>query len=186
MAYLAAAQTEVNNDEELMNIGGKIRKERKARGLSLKDLAEGCGLSVMTLQRIETEKTSPSVATLSRIAHHLLRPICFFIGKEEPNTIAFGEDDLRVVEPIYMTLQKLASMGLIEKTIFAEKAQSRFGQMRAHPPALGKRRRVSPPPRKRIFNRRRRLSRHMGNSRVIVSEPCVVFGRCEGRDYVAY
>lgn len=65
-------------------VGSKIRTERKARGFSLKELAQRCGVSTMTLQRIETGKTSPSVAILSQIAHYLAQPIDFFIREESP------------------------------------------------------------------------------------------------------
>jgi len=67
-------------------IGRRIRAERKARGFSLKELAEKCGVSTMTLQRIETGKTSPSVAVLAQIAHYLSQPIDFFIKEEHPRS----------------------------------------------------------------------------------------------------
>jgi transcriptional regulator with XRE-family HTH domain len=112
-----------------MNIGITIRNERKARGLSLKGLAEGCGLSPMTLQRIETGKTSPSVATLAEIAHRLLRPIDFFIKEEEPKIRILKQPDLQVVETPRMTLKMIAPIGLIDENIFVNLGEGKAGKM---------------------------------------------------------
>jgi transcriptional regulator with XRE-family HTH domain len=60
-------------------VGTKIRIERKKVGLTLKELAEKVGISTITLQRIETGKSSPSVVLLSEIAHHLQKSILSFI-----------------------------------------------------------------------------------------------------------
>ena len=70
----------------MMNqIGTKIRLERKKNGLTLEQLAKKLKISSVTLQRIETGKTSPSVVLLSEIAHHVHRPIySFFEDKGKP------------------------------------------------------------------------------------------------------
>lgn len=75
---------EVQQDP-LGKIGLNIRAERKRLGLSLEALAERVGVSKMTLQRIETGTTSPSIVLLSQISTHLKRPIESFIreGKIE-------------------------------------------------------------------------------------------------------
>jgi transcriptional regulator with XRE-family HTH domain len=65
-------------------IGPKIRIERKKMGLSLEQLAHKVNISPMTLQRIETGKSSPSVVLLSEIASHLNKSIHSFL--EEPET----------------------------------------------------------------------------------------------------
>jgi len=64
-------------------LGTKIRIERKKVGLTLKGLAEKVGISTITLQRIETGKSSPSVVLLSEIAHHLHKSILSFIELQE-------------------------------------------------------------------------------------------------------
>ena len=112
-----------------MNIGVTIRNERKARGLSLKELAEACGLSPMTLQRIETGKTSPSVATLAQIAHRLLRPIDFFIKEDEPKIRILREHDVHAVQTPRMTLKMIAPVGLIDENIFVNLGEGKPGKM---------------------------------------------------------
>jgi transcriptional regulator with XRE-family HTH domain len=66
-------------------IGTKIRAERKKSGLTLKQLAGKVGISLITLQRIETGKSSPSVVLLSEIANAVNKPIfSFFEQKTKP------------------------------------------------------------------------------------------------------
>jgi transcriptional regulator with XRE-family HTH domain len=50
------------------DLGPKLRALRKRRGLSLRTLAALCGLSANTISLVERGKTSPSVATLHRLA----------------------------------------------------------------------------------------------------------------------
>ena len=59
----------------LRSIGAKIRTERKKHGLSLDALAKRVGVSKMTLQRIETGVTAPSIVLLTEVAFHLKRPV---------------------------------------------------------------------------------------------------------------
>jgi DNA-binding XRE family transcriptional regulator len=47
----------VSNDFADLNIGGRIKSHRKARGLTLGDLAELTGISEATLSRIENDQT---------------------------------------------------------------------------------------------------------------------------------
>jgi transcriptional regulator with XRE-family HTH domain len=66
-------------------IGTKIRIERKKSGLTLGQLAKRVGISLITLQRIEKGKSSPSVILLSEIAQCLNKPIfSFFEDREKP------------------------------------------------------------------------------------------------------
>lgn len=45
-----------------------IRSRRKEAGLTIEGLAFASGLSVATIQRVETGKGSPSLTTLDRLA----------------------------------------------------------------------------------------------------------------------
>jgi len=66
-------------------IGTKIRIARRKNRLTLEQLAKKVGISSITLQRIETGKSSPSVVLLSEIAHHLNKSIhSFFEERGEP------------------------------------------------------------------------------------------------------
>ncbi len=67
---------------QMEKIGTKLRIERKKIGLTLEKLAQKVGISPMTLQRIETGKSNPSVVLLAEIANHLNKSILSFL--EEP------------------------------------------------------------------------------------------------------
>jgi transcriptional regulator with XRE-family HTH domain len=64
-----------HQQKALKSIGSKIRVERNKQGLSLETLAGMVGVSKMTLQRIETGMTAPSIVLLTEIAFHLKRPV---------------------------------------------------------------------------------------------------------------
>jgi transcriptional regulator with XRE-family HTH domain len=78
--------------ERLKNIGSKIRAERKGLGLSLETLAKKVGISKMTLQRVETGATSPSVILLADIAFHLKRPVESFIREGDARVVHLKRD----------------------------------------------------------------------------------------------
>jgi DNA-binding XRE family transcriptional regulator len=60
-------------------LGNKIRAERKKNKMTLEELAKQVGISPITLHRVETEKTSPSVFLLSKIAEVLNKPVFSFL-----------------------------------------------------------------------------------------------------------
>ncbi|HMJ02920.1 MAG TPA: cupin domain-containing protein [Conexibacter sp.] len=49
-------------------IGGRVRALREAMGLSLRDLAERCGVSAPMLSQVERGETSPTLQIATRIA----------------------------------------------------------------------------------------------------------------------
>jgi len=53
------------------HIAGRIRSLRRIQKRTLKDIASRCGFTVSLLSKIESGKTSPPVATLSKIADAL-------------------------------------------------------------------------------------------------------------------
>jgi transcriptional regulator with XRE-family HTH domain len=55
----------------MKDLGSRLTKFRKAKGLSQEILAEDAGISLRTLQRIEKEGTNPHGDTLKRIAEVL-------------------------------------------------------------------------------------------------------------------
>ncbi|MBW1736148.1 MAG: helix-turn-helix domain-containing protein [Deltaproteobacteria bacterium] len=65
-----------------MELGEKIRAERNRAKMTLDQLAKKVGISKMTLQRIETGKTSPSIAVLGDIAQALQKPLSSFIEEK--------------------------------------------------------------------------------------------------------
>jgi transcriptional regulator with XRE-family HTH domain len=52
-------------------IGFQLKRERRIRGLRLKDVAEAAGLSLSLISKIENNRVSPSLSTLHRLAKAL-------------------------------------------------------------------------------------------------------------------
>ncbi len=73
-----------------MGIGERIRKEREARGMSLAHMAQLVGASKMTLHRVETGKTSPSIALLGEIAQALDKTLTGLIQEEAPGFLSIA------------------------------------------------------------------------------------------------
>jgi transcriptional regulator with XRE-family HTH domain len=115
-----------------VNVGCCLRELRSERKLSIRALAEKCGLAVNTLSLIENGKTSPSCSTLHRIATALGVPITAFFEADLPQSsvihiktsqrshAAFTHGTLedlgaglrnRVVEPFIVTLEPDAGSG---------------------------------------------------------------------------
>ncbi|MFD3190325.1 helix-turn-helix domain-containing protein [Sedimentitalea sp. HM32M-2] len=61
-------------------LGADLRALRKARGLTLAELAEALGRSVGWLSQVERDLSEPSVADLRRIAAHLSVPMSLLFG----------------------------------------------------------------------------------------------------------
>jgi transcriptional regulator with XRE-family HTH domain len=54
--------------DTLPQIGPRVKALREAMDLSLRDLAERCGVSAPMLSQVEREETSPTLATAAKIA----------------------------------------------------------------------------------------------------------------------
>ena len=65
------------------NIGTKIKELRKARKLTLQDVARETGFSPALISQIENNNVSPPIATLSKIARFLDVKIGLFFAEEE-------------------------------------------------------------------------------------------------------
>jgi len=65
--------TAAHRDEltETESLGARLRRSRKARGLSLEDVARAAGLTRSFLSLVERDQTAPSVASLIRICETL-------------------------------------------------------------------------------------------------------------------
>jgi len=69
-----------------MPVATRIRSLRETRGFSIRALAEAAGVSPATLSQIEANQTSPSVATLEKLAHGLRVPVAAFFADGEEGT----------------------------------------------------------------------------------------------------
>jgi|WetSurMetagenome_2_1015567.scaffolds.fasta_scaffold449771_2 transcriptional regulator with XRE-family HTH domain len=109
-------------------IGLKIRNERKNMGLSLKELAAKIGISTMTLQRIETGKTSPSVSVLSQISSQLRQPMNFFIQEKRPKIVISRKEDQSTIESSAMSLRVIVPLAMTEKNILVNLGEGKPGR----------------------------------------------------------
>jgi len=92
-----------------LKIGPKIRAGRKRLGLSLEALAQKVGVSKMTLQRIETGSTSPSIVVLAQISSYLNKPLeslikdgkaeVFHLRKNQQDALFNHERGFRIIGP---------------------------------------------------------------------------------------
>lgn len=73
-----------------MTLGERIRQARKARRMTLQQVA-GSRLSVSMLSRIETGQAMPSVETLQLIAEQLGHPLTYFTTGTESGTTRTGK-----------------------------------------------------------------------------------------------
>lgn len=69
-----------------MPVAKRIKTLRESKGLSLRALAEVCSVSPSTLSQIEQGDTSPSVATLEKLAHGLRLPVAAFFAETEEDS----------------------------------------------------------------------------------------------------
>ena len=65
------------------NIGAKIKELRRAKKLTLQDVANETGFSTALISQIENNNVSPPIATLSKIAHYFDVKIGHFFSENE-------------------------------------------------------------------------------------------------------
>ncbi|MCC0040060.1 MAG: cupin domain-containing protein [Brucellaceae bacterium] len=69
--------------EETASIGERLRDRRKELGLTLKDVADGAGLSVGFISQVERDLTVPSLSSLASISRVLRTPITSFLSQPD-------------------------------------------------------------------------------------------------------
>src|SRR5690606_27891278 len=82
-------------------LGEKIRRVRKARGLTLAQVSEKTGLSIGYLSQVERNKTSPTIAVLKAIGDVLGKSIAYFVQEEDvkPRFVVRKSDRKRLQLP---------------------------------------------------------------------------------------
>lgn len=73
--------------ESWHNVGHKIRQLRKTHQLTIKQLANGCGLSPNAISLLERGEVAPTVATLCKIASALGVPASSLFQEVCPNEV---------------------------------------------------------------------------------------------------
>jgi transcriptional regulator with XRE-family HTH domain len=120
---------EPRQKEMLERIGARIRSERNRLGLSLEALAKKVGISKMTLQRIETGSTSPSVIILTDISFHLKQPIEALIKEGEPKVVVVKKGDQSTIFDPESRIRILAPKGLIADRLTVTYAELEAGDV---------------------------------------------------------
>jgi transcriptional regulator with XRE-family HTH domain len=69
-------------------LGRRVKLERLAKGLTLKDVADGSGMSPTHISEIERGRTSPTVGALLRIARALGKQATYFVEEDELPSIS--------------------------------------------------------------------------------------------------
>jgi transcriptional regulator with XRE-family HTH domain len=109
--------TSTNHNNIHLEIGARIREIRTELGLSIRDLADKVGISYLTMQRIETDKISPSVVLLAHIAGCLNYPITDLLTEERRVVIHVKAEQQNVVDTKKILLKLVAPRGIVDKNI---------------------------------------------------------------------
>jgi transcriptional regulator with XRE-family HTH domain len=124
--FVAATETapsKAGHRRTLENIGRRIRAERNRLGLSLDALAKLVGISKMTLQRIETGVTSPSIVTLTEISFHLKRPVEALIREGDAKVVVLRAEEQDTVFDPELGIRLVAPLGLVSDRIVMTRAE---------------------------------------------------------------
>lgn len=78
-----------------MDIGSSIRAIRKRKNMTIAQICEETGLSQGFMSQVETNKTSPSIATLESIADALKVPLAYLLLKKEDRMHIVRKEDRR-------------------------------------------------------------------------------------------
>ena len=101
----------------MRKLGDKIRAERKALGLSIREFAKLLGTSKGTLQRVETGAKSPSIDLLHEISHVCRKPIDTFIQEAPREFVRIDEETQRKIMTKRSEIRIICPYGLISKEI---------------------------------------------------------------------
>lgn len=69
-------------------LGRRVKAERLAKEMTLKQVADAAGLSPTHISEIERGRTSPTVGALMKIAHALGKSATYFVEEEELPTVS--------------------------------------------------------------------------------------------------
>jgi transcriptional regulator with XRE-family HTH domain len=123
-----STDTTMSERQKAIEVGNKVREIRKRAGLTMKELADAVGVSLLTIQRIETGKLSPSVVLLSEIAYHLRYPMTAFIAGEQHVVVLKGSEK-NSIESNRLNLKVMAHRGEVRDDISVTIGQSDAGEI---------------------------------------------------------
>ena len=99
------------------DVGRGLRLLREQRGLTLRTLAQRSGLSVNAVSLIERGQTSPTVASLHRLATALGVRIADFFGSRDEESVVFVPADSRRQTRTQGTVIESLGAGLIGQRV---------------------------------------------------------------------
>ena len=85
-------------NENIEHVGARIKKLRKQRQMTLKELSEYTGLSIGFLSSFEREVTSPSLQNLKTIAEALGTTITDLISVEKQERVLLRKGETKVID----------------------------------------------------------------------------------------
>ncbi len=98
------------------SLGDAIRERRERRGESLKQLAQATGLTQSFLSQVENDRSSPSVASLRKIAEALGTSIgTFFVGGSPNGRLVTKNARATLIHPKFRWRDSLLSPSLSGK-----------------------------------------------------------------------
>lgn len=100
-----------------LRIGQKLRTLREAQDLSLRGLADKCGMSFNTISRIERNETSPTVATLHILAQTLNIPISKFFEDSYEQSVIFVKAAERIRSTANGVMMESLGVGLQDQKL---------------------------------------------------------------------
>jgi transcriptional regulator with XRE-family HTH domain len=108
---------------ESVAIGFHLRRERRLKKLLLKNVADATGLSVSLISKIETNKVSPSLSTLHKVAKALGTSVSALFAIEEALSQVVCRPEER---PIAGRVQSMREWDGIEAEILVPYAEGRL------------------------------------------------------------
>ncbi len=110
-----------------MSLGTRIRDERKALGLSLKQFADLVGTSISSLQRVETGVKSPSVHLLIEIANLCRKPLSHFLEQELQGFKKFDKVTQKTIRTPDYEVTIICPYGLIARDVLVSRFKGNKG-----------------------------------------------------------
>jgi transcriptional regulator with XRE-family HTH domain len=118
----------VEQNDILINIGKKIREVRMELGFSIKQLAEKVGISYLTMQRIETDKLSPSVVLLAQISACLNYPVIQLLSEPKHDIVHIKSEHQNTIDTRKLTLKTIVTRGALDEDISIVHGMARKGK----------------------------------------------------------
>ncbi|MBN2564463.1 MAG: helix-turn-helix transcriptional regulator [Candidatus Eisenbacteria bacterium] len=98
-------------------LGRRVKLERLAKGMTLKQVADASGMSPTHISEIERGRTSPTVGALLRIAHALGKSATFFVEEDELPTVSIVRRHERAHRTITKGGQNVADVDFLTRGI---------------------------------------------------------------------